>query len=102
VIGCPYANVESATTTDPLVIGATMSCVSTGGYGWVCTHGIVGVLQGVPVAGDGKWAALDTNVAGAVRMASAVATLSALTPLVGYYINAASASNFSTVYLTLE
>jgi len=103
IVGCPYSNVEAATSTDKLVVGATMSCVSTGGYGWVCTHGVVGVLQGANVTGDGYAACLDTNVAGAVRpLQPSVVSSSSLTPIVGYYVGAASVSNFSTIYLTLE
>jgi hypothetical protein len=102
LVGSLYANVEAATATDKPVVGATMSCVSTGGYGWICTHGVVAVKQGANLTGDGYMACLDTNVAGAVRPLNTIGSSSSITPIIGYYLRAASVSNFSTIYLTLE
>jgi len=55
--GSPYANLEIATNgTDNVLAGVTVSTmdVSEQAYGWVLTHGVVGILtdDSVPAAGD--------------------------------------------------
>jgi hypothetical protein len=69
--GSPYNNVEAATSTDFAASGVAMSAITIAdaAYGWVCTKGVIGILQdGAITAGN---AVIVGTVAGSVAVASA-------------------------------
>ena len=52
IMGCAYANLEPATTTDINVVGVSMASMAAGDYGWIMTKGQVGCLsQGTTTIG---------------------------------------------------
>lgn len=108
ICGSPYANLEPSDGDSALIgtpVGVTVTGNSAASYGWICTHGVIGALTAAPVATPGDWVAVSTSTAGAVialNQDSATNTTFAFSPMVGYFINPASATAYSQVYLTIE
>ena len=103
IAGNPYANLESATTTDELPVGVTITNNTATNYGWVQTHGIVGVLQDATIGTQGDPVSISSATAGAIQAAEAESNTNLLVyPVVGYMVEPGSSADYSLVYLTLE
>lgn len=104
IVGCPYANLEAASTTDPLPAGVTVTSNSASSYGWIQTHGPSGVLQDATIGLIGKNAFLSTNTSGACS--TVTGTLGSVGALnvsqIGYYLSAGTSAAYAVVYLTIE
>lgn len=100
ICGCPYANLESATTADCIVVGVSVQNHSSGYYGWVQTAGIVGVLQDANIGVVGKTVSLSTNTSGAIQVTGTL-TGSNLASI-GYLAQAGSSTGYSLINLQLE
>lgn len=105
IAGHGYANVEPATTTDAAPIGSTVVGNSANAYGWVCTHGITGVLQDASIGTVGKPVFLSSNTTGAIQCKQSATSSTSnelVLPIVGYMVEAGSSADYSLVYITLE
>ncbi len=106
IVPSMYNDVDVASAaTNWAVSGVAMSTTtSTNIFGWVCTHGVVGVLQ------DGAWTggdqlALSTAVNGAACTYGALTTsVSALTgvQIIGYAIQNGGDTELGAAYLQIE
>ena len=104
IAGCPYANVELITTTDPVAAGVSCNNQSSGSFGWIQTAGITSALQDISIGTVGKIAYVSTNTAGAIGcFGGALGSPAAynIAP-VGYIVEAGSSAGYSLVYLQLE
>jgi len=102
VVGCQYSNLKTCDTTDFTPVGVSCACVSADGYGWIQTHGVVGIVTAAAVPVKGIVVA-STDTAGTVATLQ-VNTATALSagPIIGNVIAPAAVANLSTIYLTLE
>lgn len=103
--GNPYANLEPVTAVDPVAVGVAVTGNTISNYGWICTHGIHGVLQDVSIGSIGNILQVSSNTAGAVMSTKTIATSAAaiaLYPVVGYIVEAGSSADYTMAYLTLE
>lgn len=105
IAGSVFANLEPSTTTDAVPVGVTVVGNTAGAYGWVCTKGIIGVLQDVSIGTVGKPVYLSSNTTGAVqcRQSALASTPNELVlPMVGYMVEAGSSADYSLVNVQLE
>jgi hypothetical protein len=92
--------IANPTVPTSIPVGVAVSAIVNGQYGWVQTHGPVGVLiDGVPAVGTpvGPSAA----VAGAVSVQTGNATMSLL-PSVGYMLQTGVSTAVKQVFLTID
>jgi len=106
IAGNPYANVETATyNTDNVVVGSTVVGNTATYYGWVCTHGITGVLQDANIGTVGEPIHISTNTSGAVAaFSNSLISPTAIytQPIIGYLVEAGSSADYSLVMLRIE
>lgn len=109
ITGCRYANLEAAISPGSgtgycIPAGVTLTGMSATNWGWVQTKGIGGVLTGSVTGSQGNLAGLSATTAGAAIaiIAGVSATNMVITPIIGYFVNPASATAYSQIYLTLE
>lgn len=103
--GSPYANLEAVSTTDTIPAGVTVSNNTAAAYGWICTNGVVGVLQDVNIGTIGKPCFVSSNTAGAIQCkqsATSSTTNELVLPIVGYMLEAGSSADYSIIKLQLE
>lgn len=100
VVDChpnPYSGVVvDPTTATSAPVGVAIYPVSATWYGWLQTHGPVGVLaQGALLVGMGVEAANITN-------AGAVAPSTGTHAIVGFAVTGVASTEYGTVYLTID
>jgi hypothetical protein len=105
IAGSHYANLEGITTTDMIPAGVAVTGVTATDYGWVCTHGVMGVLQDAAIGTAGAWVYVSSNTTAAVGCIN-TPTLSPTTlmvqPIVGTLIEPGTSADYSLVYLQIE
>jgi len=107
IIGSLYSDVKASTAaTDYISIGVTQANMTANTYGWVCTHGVTGVLvDGTMTIGCMAQKSLVT--AGAVAQygvgttSNASNTLFVSQPL-GWCIDPATSTAYGVIYLQVE
>jgi hypothetical protein len=111
IIGSLYNDLRAATAaTDNIVAGVTCANMTANTYGWVCTHGVCNCLQdGTVTNGDmiqlsivttgafsayGVGTSTNSQLGGVGNMFGA--------QQLGFCIDTAATTNYSTIYLQLE
>lgn len=108
IIICPsmYNDMDVASTgTNWGVSGVTVSDITAAGqFGWICTHGVVGILQdGAWTGGDQLSLSLDTSGAAETygNGTTAVANLTTV-QIIGYALQNGGDTELGAAYLQLE
>jgi len=106
--GSKYANVEpggGVSTRWCLPAGFTTVGQTANNYGWVCTRGLTGAIQGTTVGTIGHFACMSTNTVGSIIVHNPAGAGPGSTPnfaIVGVLAQTYSASNYCIIDACLE
>ena len=96
--GCPYSNLEDFNgLVDDVAVGVTVRAMTTAApYGWICTKGIVGIL-------DDGGTTIGSMLTGSDGVDGAVQTQDAFTePVVGFCVIDGDTSGYCVAKINLE
>jgi hypothetical protein len=108
VSGCRYQDVTPASATHPTVSGVSVRNQAAGYFGWVITHGEIGIWQDAGASGGsaGQLASVSSATAGMVAPGATIATagtnLSVAYPVIGTYVTSSTGSTLAVVNVSLE
>jgi hypothetical protein len=111
IIGNPYKNLTTATTTDNFVTGSTVRSMTAGSFGWAQTRGWANVLiDGEAAIQLGGVAVLSDDDAGAAKVFGLASLNSqddlvfklAASPIIGSFGHVSADTEYGPVFLTLQ
>ena len=104
IAGCPWANMEPATTTDRIVGGVAVVGHTAGSFGWVQTKGPASCLTDAAIPAIGNPVTLSSTTTGAITQVpvSSSGSVYLLTQILGNCMIASSSTNYSLVNLSIE